>query len=114
MLGLVSLLIRCYKQLIRRCFSFHSSSTLVYGFLCTCVCVCVCLCTRVCVCVCVFVYTCVCVCVCLCVWFALIVCIFFYTACSGGIRNVVYAMLLVNTKLLAIKGKYDCGSQFLC
>ena len=52
MLGLVSLLIRCYKQLIRRCFSFHSSSTLVYGFLCTCVCVCVCV--HVCLCVCVF------------------------------------------------------------
>lgn len=26
---------------------------------------------------------------------------------NGGIRNVVYAMLLVNTKLLAIKGRYD-------
>ena len=24
---------------------------------------------------------------------------------SGGVRNVVYAMLLVNTKLLAIKGR---------
>ena len=90
MLRLVSLLIRCYNQLIRRCFSFCSSSTLVYGFLCTCVCV----------------YVCGMILLVLCTYF-------FNTACSGGIHNVVYAMLLVNTKLLAIKGKYDCGSQFL-
>ena len=38
--------------------------------------------------------------------------LFLFVTCSGGIRNVVYAMLLVNTKLLAIKGRYDVVYNF--